>query len=508
MRLSERVLTRFAATFAANILRAIFSFTAGLVIARALGASDYGDLNFLLGSFAAINLVLDLGTSPAFYTLLARRKRGWTFFALYIIWTFGIQFFGTLAVLAVLLPNSVIQRIWLGHSRQEILLAFGVSFVLTQMWTLVNQLAEAVRKTIVVQIAAVTQAAAHLLLIVVFIRLGVLTVTTILCLLIVEYVIVATAIAPSLLRANLSSDGEQASWTSVMREFAIYCKPLLLYGVITFAYQFADRWLLQRFGGSRQQGFFSIGQQFAAISLVATTSILNVFWKEVAEAHQNGNEERASQMYYRIRRALYCFSAWLGCMLVPYARDILAVFVGADYSGAAFALALMFLYPAHQTLGQLQGTYLLAQGNTKAHAYIGIGIMLISLPVTWFLLGPLALGANGLAIKLVVLQWAAVIFQHAVITHRSGIGSDVLYQFGLLALLLAISFACQFLIHSLPVIASRPILFVMFSGVSLYILVTLPVLIRMSDIIGAGVLRTINWRRLLSSTPDASTHVA
>lgn len=488
---SEHVLTRFAATLLANIVRTVLSFVAGIVIARALGVSDYGDLNFLLGSFAAINLVLDLGSSPAFYTLVARRKRGWTFFGVYIAWTFGVQFFGTLLILAIVLPSSLVQRIWLGHGRAEILLAFAVSFALTQMWTMVSQLGEAVRKTIVVQAAAVAQAAAHLLLIVVLIELHILSVRTILWLLIIEYVIVALVVGPRMLRANLSSEDPQENWRSVLSEFVVYCRPLVIYGVVGFLYQFADRWLLQRFGGSKQQGFFSIGQQFATVSLMATTSILNVMWKEVADGQADAGRTRA--LYVSIRRGLYFLAAWLSCLFIPYTHELLHITVGDQYQGAALATSLMLLYPIHQSLGQIQGTYLMATGNTRTHAAIGMFSMLLSIPLTYFVTAPataavpgLALGATGIVIKMVAVQLLTVGVQTIALSRIGAGRRDFGYQFGLLASLLGFSFLCR-------IVAAKTVAAVGFGtsaaalfggGAILYLVMTALVIVRMPDIAG------------------------
>jgi O-antigen/teichoic acid export membrane protein len=482
VRLSERVLTRFAATFAANILRAIFSFAAGIVIARALGASDYGDLNFLLGSFAAINLVLDLGTSPAFYTLIARRKRGWTFFAVYIIWTFGIQFFGTLAVLAIVLPNSAIQRIWLGHNRTEILLAFAVSFVLTQLWTMVNQLAEAVRKTVIVQGFSVAQAIAHLTLIIVLIQMHILSVRTILWLLIIEYVVVALVVGPRMLRANISTDVDE-SWRSIVSEFAVYCRPLVIYGIVGFLYQFADRWLLQRFGGSIQQGFFSIGQQFASISLIATTSILNVMWKEVADGQADA--ARTQSLYASIRRGLYFLAAWSSCLFIPYTRELLHLTVGDQYQGATLATSLMFLYPIHQSLGQIQGTYLMATGNTRIHATIGMLSMLLSVPATYFVTAGLGLGATGIVIKMVAVQLLTVAVQTIALARLGAGRRDFVYQFGVLAALLGFSFICRTVASSFT--SSQLAIFI--AGAILYAIITLGVILRVPDVAGLTALQ-------------------
>ncbi|HEV8661315.1 MAG TPA: oligosaccharide flippase family protein [Thermoanaerobaculia bacterium] len=494
MRLSERVLTRFVATLAANILRTGLSFVAGILIARGLGAADYGNLNFLLGSFAAINLILDLGSSPAFYTLIARRKRGPRFFSLYLLWTLGVQFCGMLLILGLFLPSSLVQRIWLGHDRNIVLLAFAVSFVLTQIWTMVSQLGEAVRKTVIVQSAAVVQALVHLVLIVGLLHFHLLSVSTILWILIAEFVLLALILGPWMLRANLAPSDVEESWSSVLKEFAVYCRPMVIYGFVGFVYQFADRWLLQKFGGAKQQGFFSIGQQFATISLLATTSILNVLWKEVAE--EKAEPGRSLALYNSIRRALYFLAAWLSCGVIPYTRELLALTVGADYSGATLATALMLFYPIHQSLGQIQGTYLLAIGNTRAHAAIGMFSMLTSIPVAYFVTAPptafipgLGLGATGVVIKMVSLQLLSVGLQTFVL-HRIGAGPlDFVYQFGLVAALLGLAWACKFV----AVYLTHATIASIIAGGLLYAIISGLVIVRIPDMIG------LQGRRLVYS---------
>src|SRR5881628_994812 len=82
----ERVVVRVGVTFVANLVRAGLSFVSGILIARGLGASGYGDLNFLLGSFAAISQLLEMGTSSAFYTFISQRRRSRAIVTLYLCW--------------------------------------------------------------------------------------------------------------------------------------------------------------------------------------------------------------------------------------------------------------------------------------------------------------------------------------------------------------------------------------------------------------------------------------
>ena len=152
--LSERMAVRFGATIVANLLRGGFSFVSGILVARYLGASGFGDLNFLLGSFAALSQLLEMGTSPAFYTFISQRRRGRKFFLFYIGWQ-SVQFLATMLIVGLVLPANVLERIWVGQDRELVLLAFGASFFMTQMWGMVSQLGEATRKTVLVQAAAV-----------------------------------------------------------------------------------------------------------------------------------------------------------------------------------------------------------------------------------------------------------------------------------------------------------------------------------------------------------------
>jgi len=253
------------------------------------------------------------------------------------------------------------------------------------------------------------------------------------------------------MRRNLAQESSaKDSYRTVFREFAVYCTPLIVYGCVGFLYTFADRWLLQRFGGSEQQGFFAIGQQVANISLIATTSILRVFWKEVAEALHRQDHQRVRTLYASVSRSLFFVGAAVSCLLIPYSREILTRTVGIGYDRAGPCLAIMLLYPVHQSLGQIQGTFFFASEDTKRYARIGLLTMALSIPIAYFILAPrsaaipgLGLGAVGLAIKMVLLQIVGVNLQLYVIARTHGWAYDFTYQAVVLGTLLGSAWACK-----------------------------------------------------------------
>lgn len=482
--LHERGSVRFGTTLVANILRGGLSFLTGLLIARFLGVSRYGDLNFLLGSFAAMNVLLDAGSTPAFYTFISERKRPPVFFAFYLSWTLGVQFLGSILILT-LVPHRAMSAIWLGQSRADVLLAFCASFAVSQLWMFVTQLGEAARKTAVVQTISVTQAVLHLVLIAAFWKVNLLSLRTVLLLQFAELVVIAAVVTPRILRLNLRED-DGTTLMDVVRAFIEYCKPLVLLSGLTFAYVFADRWLLQRFGGAQQQGFFSIGQQFSIIGLLATNAVLNVFWKEVAEARELNNVERLRMLYRLVRRAVFFVGAWTAALLIPYSREILIFTVGAGYSGAWLPLALMFLFSVHQSLGQLQGTFFKAMGETRPYTIIGSTRLVISIPITYLILAPATatipgagLGGIGLALKLVLLQFLGVTVEAIWLIRRFHVAPDFGFQAVILSGVIAASYTAKWVTTSfahLFVLSPSP-LAAFLSGALFFTAITVAILV-------------------------------
>lgn len=434
------------------MLRALLGFATGVLIARGLSPSGYGNLMFLLGSFAAIRSLLDLGTSSAFYTFLSQRARDRRFFLLYFCWM-AAQFLLTFGLVALIIPSSMLQKIWLGHERGTIVLAFVAAFLQQQLWPMAGQIGESMRKTVKVQLMSLGLALTYFAAAAILLAMGRLGVQNVLWLLVILYA-GGAAVSWGVLNdpsASRSPSGEANG--TVLREYVRYCRPLAILAVISFLYDFADKWMLQKFGGSVQQGYFQIAGQFAAVSLLATTSILSIFWKEIAAASAAGEHERVERLYRKASRALVTAGAVLTGMLIPWAEPIVRLVLGTAYAGAWQVLAIMFLYPIHQALGQIGGTTLLATGQTKRYLAVSVSMMLLSIPVSYLVLAPAAqsgiggleLGAVGMAWKMVLLGVVSANLQAWAIARLNGWQFDWIYQPLAICLMLALGFMAKWL---------------------------------------------------------------
>ena len=70
-------------------------------------------------------------------------------------------------------------------------------------------------------------------------------------------------------------------------EFKSYSVPLFWASSIGVFASIADRWLLQAFGGSAQQGYYSLGFNLAAICFLLTSSFTPLLQREYAIAFEN-----------------------------------------------------------------------------------------------------------------------------------------------------------------------------------------------------------------------------
>lgn len=401
--------SRFIFTFGANVFKALVGFATGLLVARGLGPHEYGTLAFLLGTFIGIRQLLDMGASTAFFTFLSQRPRSRIYVARYLGWLVVVQFFVPLLLMGILFPDRSIELIWKGERRDVVLLAFVASFMQGSLWTAVVQMAESQRLTRWVQAIGVGITCAHFLAACLLWYFSELRLYWILLALAVEY-FAASWLAGSRLTFETTSNATDTG-VQMLREFRHYCLPLVPYSIASFGYEFADRWLLQNFGGSVEQAYYAVGAQFAGIAMIATSSILNVFWKEVAEAHHHGDMPTVAKLYRRVSRLLFLAGAAMAGFLIPWSESLLHFFLGEKYAEGATALAIMFLYPVHQSMGQIGGATLYATGRVKLQATSGLIFMIASIVASYFVLAPasagiagLGLASAGMALKMVVMQ--------------------------------------------------------------------------------------------------------
>lgn len=489
----DSILKRFSFSLIANVIRALVSFTSVILLARWLGPVDYGRMAFLISTFMAIKSLLDMGTSSAFFTFLSRKRRSSRFVFYFWLWVF-CQFLFSLLLVGFILPDTMISFIWKGEPRGLIVLALVASFMQFTVWPIASQMAEASRQTIKLQKLNVFIACLHLLLIITMWSSGELSIPLLFVIIACEWSI-AGFIASTFYRSKKINDTNpnktELSDHKTFSSFLAYCLPFLPYVWLGFASEFADRWILQSFGGSVEQAYYGIAAQFASLSLIATASLTKVLWKEVAESNEVGDKEKVKNLFIVSSKSLFILTACLACCLLPCADRIIEILLGSEYKDGVLALSIMFLYPVHQSLGQISGTMYYALGFTLPYVLIGISHNLISILVAYFMMAPsnamlpgLELGSIGLAIKMVLVQFVMVNISLFWLSRRIGISYSIFYQISYLSLFLLIGFGSRLLVDLFfPIELALSIDFILYVFAYICVFVfTLFIILRASNI--------------------------
>jgi O-antigen/teichoic acid export membrane protein len=446
----DSILRRSLISAQANVAKAVLSFATGILLARGLGPEQYGVFAFLLASFTALRAVLDMGSSSAFFSFISKRNRSRSFIAYYLLWVL-IQFLLPLFFIVLIAPDEWVKSIWEGEEKSRVIVAFVAVFLQQQMWSIVAQIGESQRLTVKVQLLNISIACFHLTVVGVLYWVEGLTIERVYYFISLE-IVVATLVALKVFPLVYSDELSKPS--AMLREYWVFCYPLIPYAWLGMVIGFADTWLLQHFGGAVEQAYYSVAAQFASISLIATTSVLRILWKEVAEANERGDKTHVQRIYERANRILFVLGASISGMLIPWTEEIIQLVLGNSYLEGAFVMALMFLYPIHQSLGQINGTMFFALELTRPYVLIGMVSMLISGIAVYFIIAPptallpgLGLASTGLALKMVVLQFLGVNFSIWWLSKNQGWKFYFVYQLVLVGLFLLLGFAAYYLVN-------------------------------------------------------------
>ncbi len=406
--------SRFIAGVVGQTAKAALTLTSTALLARWLGTERFGLFVFVVGSVASWRQLTDLGTSTTYFTLSAQTARSASFHHWYFVW---IAAQGIITVSAVILaPEHLLATLLPGVSRSVAVLAVVSGFMQGSLWTAAWHGAEASRRTAEAQLVGVALAGAHLGLLYCLHALGQLSVPSLLAMIAAEWFLAALLVRR--LRRATAQDFETlaGSLSSTFRLFRPLSAPLVPYAVFGAFAAFADRWMMQTWSGASVQGQFGAAQQFGAVTLLLTVAMVPVLWKEVAESSHAGDSVGATRRYDRASWAMFGASSIVAGFLMPWTSDILSFALGGDYLGGSAAFALMLWYPAHQSIGQLQGAYLYASGRVRTHVLTGSVALFCGVAGSYVVLAPrdalvpgLHLGATGLATRMLAVQFLAVL---------------------------------------------------------------------------------------------------
>lgn len=402
--------------YASKLLTSIIGLPLGILsqtlITRGLGPSAFGDFNFLTDFFSKFIGFFNSGTSMGFYVKLSQRQKDYGMIRFYWSFITAIALIIILGI-AVILLFGLEPDLWPGQSVKYVWMAF-VYGLLVWISEIAVRVVDAHGLTRQGEMVRLLQRFIGVLMLLPLFYLHRLDLGT---LFLYQYVV--TFLLVGLWWFVLQRNGIRLfpiinlPWAQLRKyaaEFYQYSSPLMAQALAALIAGVLDRWLLQKFAGSAEQGFYGLSYQIAAICFLFTGAMTPLFTREFSIAHHEKDMTKMRHYFQRFIPMLYAIAAFFAVFLMFQADKVAEIMGGNRFRGAGTAIAIMALYPIHQTYGQLTGAVFFATGQTKLYRNVGVAMLVLSLPVTYFLLAPqelfgLNLASTGLALKMVLVQF-------------------------------------------------------------------------------------------------------
>lgn len=407
--------TRYLYKLVNNFIGIPFNLVTQTIATRVLGPESYGNFGFLNNFFSQLVSFFDAGTSDGFYTKLSQRQNEKSLLRFYWSFAFVISLL-VLITLTLLYMLGLGEIIWPLQSARHVWLA-GILGLVTWYSQIILKINDALGLTRASEIIKTLQKIIGLLFLVnmyLWLKFDLsdfyiyqILMVLLLC---VGWMIFLSKkniqLFPSI---HLSRD----ITNRYTKEFYSYSAPLFIYTTFGLIVGVLDRWLLQSFGGSIQQGFYSLSYQIGAICFLFTNAMTPLITREFAIAFGERDSHKMSSMFSKYIPLLFSIAAFFSIYISFNAHIISILIAGDKFQNASTSIAIMAFYPIHQTYGQLNGSLFYATGQTRLYKNIGIFFMPVGLLMTFFFLAPqkmlgMHMGSVGLALKMVILQFMIV----------------------------------------------------------------------------------------------------
>lgn len=402
---------RYFYKLSTNAISLPISILTQSIVPRLLGPIAYGSYNYLTNFFNSIFGFFDLGTSTALYTLLSQRLEDSKLIKFYYR-VMSLIIFVILLLFFIAYISDLEKIIWPDQNYLYIFLAL-IWGMLTWILQIFQKIIDAYGYTVLGERLKIFNKIFGVVLILSFYIFGL---NKLLYFFLYQYVILFMVIIGFIFiikKSNTKSySNEKLSHKDITKythEFYNYSSPLFLSSIFVLLTSLLDRWILQTFAGSIQQGFFGLSFQISTLCFVFTSAMTPLFMRELSIAHFADDLNKMKNLFNKFVPILFAISAFISLFLALRSDELSNIMGGKGFVQASIAVSIMALYPIHQTYGQLNESVLLATKKTKLYRNLSIISALIGIPFTIYFVGPsqygfLALGATGLALKMVIVQ--------------------------------------------------------------------------------------------------------
>jgi len=409
---------RYFYKLSTNLVGLAIALVTQAIIPRGLGPKAYGDFHFLTSFFTNVQNFLDMGTSSCFFTKLSQRPNDTKLVSFYLYLT------GIISLIIMLFAagahwSELNNRLWPAQEMTYVYLA-AIFVILTWVSGLVVQMADAYGVTVATEKTRIGQKMLGLAVLLILYVLHQLRLAQFFFYNYLILLFLISAFVWIILKKGFYPKSDHAltkkQIRTYSREFYHYSHPLFMAALIGNIAFILDRWWLQIFAGSEQQGFYGFACLIGTAYMLFTNAMQPLLMREFAITYVKRDYEQMTSIFRRYIPSFYSLAAFFSCFVAVQAEKVIFLMGGDKFIDAKAAVTIMAFFPIHQSYGQLSGSLLFATDQTILMRNISITTALIGVPITYFLVAPvdkmgLNAGAAGLALKMVLMQFIIVNIQ-------------------------------------------------------------------------------------------------
>lgn len=403
---------RYVSKLISNLVTFSLGFVTLGMVPRALGPEAYGNFSFLTNFFNSTTKFLRFGIPAAYLTKLSKRtseKKLIGFYIYYILALVLFVFTGTIGAITL----GFQEIIW-PDQKSVFIFAAALLALIQFISNFLRSTNDSFGFTVSYERIFIVQSILSTVLIVLLYILKIITLST---LFLMHYCVTFFIIFAGwkVLSNNKISLSKQLSLTkteitSYIKEFYHFSHPLFFNGLVVYFVAIGDRWLLQHFYGSAEQGYYTFALKISSIVFLFTSAMSTLLIREMSLSYKDKNKGELKRLFKRNIPLFYFISAYFAVFISLNAGTVCSIIGGDEYINASSIISVIVFYPVHQTYGQLGGSVFLATERTKIIRNVGMITGLLGFILSFFIITSygFGLGAIGLASKMVLVQIVAV----------------------------------------------------------------------------------------------------
>lgn len=410
---------RYIFKILANIMGLLSNLVVASIVPRTLGPRAYGDFNFVTHFFDQIMELIDGRSSVGALVKISFRPKeaGLVVFYLYFSFLASFLVFGLVGLSYLF---AIEEWVWPGQETKFILLGCLWS-VLVWLHGVLHKMCDAFGLTVEAEKVRAAQKVIMIILLLALFFLDQLNLSTFFTYYIGVLGFLFVGFFAVLWRAGKWPSRE--AWVlgrdrvkGYAREFYVYSLPLFVYFAFEALVAVVDRWLLQRYAGSEEQGYFGFAYQMGHLIFLFVGAMTPLIQREFSVSYQERDYARLAYLFKRYLPLQFAIAVFFGAFICFQADRLIGLFAGQAFSDSFLPLMVLAFYSVYFTFGRVTSSVFFAMGANKLFRNLGVSVLGFGLVLSWLLLAPqdmfgLDLGATGLAIKALVVYFILINLQ-------------------------------------------------------------------------------------------------